>query len=164
METFVELLKKAGPSPPGKGWQALSGSKHGGYRRRAKSGKWEYWYPSAAHAKREAESHKQAAAAGWGDFARKQQHMAEAAHAQLTGDKAAESRAHAALREVHERIRGRGGKTGARREPSKSERREAQTRGRKMRQEADVRAYERHRAERAAKKAGLPSLAELLSK
>lgn len=35
--------------PPGTGWQAIPGSKHGGFRRRSSQagtyGRWEYWYP-----------------------------------------------------------------------------------------------------------------------
>ena len=36
--------KKTGDKPPGAGWQAIPGGKHGG-RRRRKGKSWEYWYP-----------------------------------------------------------------------------------------------------------------------
>ena len=44
---FVKAKKKAGPRPPGSGWQAIPGGRRGGYRRR-KGKSWEYWYPGQA--------------------------------------------------------------------------------------------------------------------
>lgn len=34
-----------GQSPPGRGWAAIPGSRHGGYRKRA-GREWRYWYPN----------------------------------------------------------------------------------------------------------------------
>ena len=50
----ADQLFKAGEKPPGSGWYAVPGGKHGGYRKFI-GGKYEYWYPSPKHA---AEAHK----------------------------------------------------------------------------------------------------------
>jgi hypothetical protein len=57
--------------PPGEGWEAVPHSKHGGFRRKKKTGKgYEYWYANKGSAKADAAHHEQKhkdtrAAASW---------------------------------------------------------------------------------------------------
>lgn len=51
-------LRKAATRPTGPGWVIIPSGKHGGYHKRGADGAYDYWYPSAEHAKKAAEHHE----------------------------------------------------------------------------------------------------------